>query len=123
VVTKPLSETEKRELKEWNDHLLGRMSHAACDALRKFLKALAARGTFVRLYSPIPKGHVVDFELRHGRRADVRSVAAEFKIDVTNIQFTVRHVTEGHQLVQVEAQEVSGFEADVDMSDAGKPIN
>jgi len=56
--------------------------------LERFLHALDRGRNYIRLYGQIKGGHVVDYELLNGKRADVKSVGQSFGLVVSDQSIT-----------------------------------
>lgn len=59
-----------------------RLSYLARTKLSDFLEALAKRQVYVKLFGAVANGHIIDYELISGSRANLKRVAKKQRITV-----------------------------------------
>ena len=118
VIERHLSKGEKMDVDGINEHAYNALSTEFCKALHPFIDALEKHGIFVRMINPIPKGHIVNYELVAGSRAVLKKVGAESGLTVTDNRIELT----SENSVSAEAETVDGFEAVTNIPGAGEVL-
>lgn len=115
TVYRPLTMEQKREIDLNNEQELNKLNDRAADIINKYVSKLEGYNTFVKLYSAIPGGHTVDYNLISGSTSSMERVARKFRsISVNHASITVE--ARGDHVV-AEAEE-----GDIHYADTVNPV-